>query len=123
MDEYKPFSNPNPLTYGESAAVRKSFDRVAYRVKEFCAEKGTLLTDEQAIEGARNLIGYFELIIKIRGEQLAAGKIPPEEIEAARKRAKEMGLYDDEDKKPKRKKRQKRDKTDLNMKVDMEESL
>ena len=105
MSEYKPFSNPYPRLHSETEGMRESFDKIASRIKERYAEDGEYITDDEAIKGARTLIGYVELLMKITERNLKEGRISSEEIEAAKKRGKEMGWCVDEDEKPKLKKR------------------
>lgn len=104
MNKHKLFHNPHPRISGETVEIREAFDRVAADVKDRCAERGNFITDDEAIEGARNLIGYVELLRKITARNLMEGKIPQEEIEAAKKRGIEMGWLDSEGRAIKQKK-------------------
>ena len=103
MSKHEPFRNPYPRVYGESAERRAQFDKIAGDLKNRYAEQGKHITDNAAVEAARNLIAYVELVMEITERNLREGKIPPEEIEAAQKRAVEMRLLTGDDKKPKRK--------------------
>lgn len=104
MSKHEPFRNPYPRVYGESVALREAFDRVAASIKDDYSTDDKPITDDEAIEAARNLIGYVELIIKITDRNIKEGKISPEEIAAAEKRAEEQG-WGFLDEKPKKKKR------------------
>lgn len=95
MEEYKPFSNPYPRAYRETEKLRETFDRIASRIKERYYENGKIISDDEAIQAARNLTGYMEMLMGIADRQIKEGKITPEEIEAARKKAEEMVLHDD----------------------------
>lgn len=93
MSAHEPFRNPNPLVYGESVGMREAFDRVAASIKDSYSTEEKPITDDEAIEAARNVIGYVELIIKITDRNIKEGKISPEEIKAAEKRAEAKGYY------------------------------
>ena len=93
MSKHEPFRNPYPRVYGESVGMREAFDRVASNIKDEYSTDEKPITDDEAIAAARNLIGYVELVLKITDRNIKEGKMSPEEIKAAEKRAEEKGYF------------------------------
>jgi len=56
------------MNYNKEA--KEHHDNICKRIKELAAEKGDILTDDEAFLAANNLIGFCETVIKIRSRDI-----------------------------------------------------
>lgn len=59
--------------YGQTPEQEMRFKRICDGIKNDYAQKGETLSDVEAAQAANNLIGYVELLMKIRREKINEG--------------------------------------------------
>ncbi len=59
--------------YGQTQEQEKRFEKIRDGIKDDYAQKGEVLSDVEAAQAANNLIGYVELLMKIRRRKINEG--------------------------------------------------